>query len=168
MFDGKTLTIVAAMDKGRVIGNKGQIPWKIPDDIRSFQFETAGKSVIMGRSTFESIGHALPDRDNIVLTTREGFVAEDVKVAHTCEEALHLTTTSDVSVIGGAEIYREFLPCADWLILSVVEGSHEGDTFFPHIPDSFVLRSVNPFREFTLQTFENVSPQSVETLSKIP
>lgn len=126
------VSIIAAMDRNRLIGNKNQLPWHLPADLAHFKRVTMGKPVIMGRKTFESIGRPLPGRANIVLTGSADFCAEGVLVASTPEQALeHAAGAEEAMVIGGSMIYQLFLPRADRLYLTYVEASHEGDAWFP-------------------------------------
>ncbi len=128
-----TLSLIVAMDKNRLIGNVGEIPWYLPADFAYFKETTMGHPIIMGRMTFESIGKPLPGRKNIVLTRWE-FVHEGVDVAHTLDEALKsCSTDEEVFIIGGAQVYREALPRAVKLYVTFVDGEFEGDIFFPEI-----------------------------------
>ena len=126
------VSIIAAMDRNRLIGNRNQLPWHLPADLAHFKQVTMGKPVIMGRKTFESIGRPLPGRTNIVLTGSADFSAEGVLVANSLEQALeHAAGTEEVMIIGGSMIYRLSLPMADRLYLTYVENDHEGDAWFP-------------------------------------
>lgn len=123
------------MDKNRLIGANGRLPWHLPDDMKWFREQTMGKPVIMGRKTFESIPERfrpLPGRHNIVLTHRRDYAAEGVTVVHTIEAAL--TAAGDVAeivVIGGAELYTQLLPQADRLYLTQIDAEFDGDAYFP-------------------------------------
>jgi len=134
-----TITIVAAMAENRVIGKEGAMPWHLPDDLARFKSITMGHPVIMGRRTFEAIGRPLPGRLNIVLTRREGYAPEGVAVARSLHEALDLAgSAGEVFICGGGEVYREALPLADRVHLTVVRGPFGGDTTFPELPADFV------------------------------
>ncbi len=127
------LSLVTAIDKNRLIGNGKKIPWYLPADFAYFKETTMGKPIIMGRTTFESIGKPLSGRKNIVLTRGE-FIHEGVDVAHTLDEALSFVKDEpEIFVIGGAQVYREALPRADKLYITFVEGEFEGGIFFPEI-----------------------------------
>ncbi len=127
------ISLIVAIDKNRLIGNGEQIPWYLPADFAYFKEMTMGKPIIMGRTTFESIGKPLPGRKNIVLT-RGDFAHEGVEVSHTLNEALDsVKDEQEVFVIGGAQVYREAFPRADKLYITFVEGEFEGDIFFPKI-----------------------------------
>ncbi len=126
------VSIIAAMDRNRLIGNRNQLPWHLPADLAHFKQVTMGKPIVMGRKTYESIGRALPGRTNIVLTRSPDFNAEGVLTAHTLEQALDYVSSEDeVMIIGGSAIYELTLSRADRLYLTYVENSFEGDAWFP-------------------------------------
>ena len=129
------ISIIAAMAENRVIGRNGVIPWDLPEDRRRFRELTMGHPVIMGRETFESIGRPLPGRLNIVLTRRTGYRAEGCLVVTDLRSALGACVGStEVFICGGEELYREALPFAERLYLTIIEGAVVGDTFFPELP----------------------------------
>jgi len=131
------ISIIVAIAKNRVIGNKGELPWNLPDDLKHFAQITKGHTVIMGRKTYESIvrrlGHALPNRRNIIITGQAGYDAPGCAVLHSPEEAIRQFSNSDEEafVIGGGEIYQQFLPVVDKLYITEVSASPEGDALFP-------------------------------------
>ena len=126
------VSIIAAMDRNRLIGSNNQLPWHLPADLAHFKQVTMGKPIIMGRKTYESIGRPLPGRTNIVLTRSADFRAEGVLMAHTLEQALDYVSEEDeVMIIGGSTIYELALPRADRLYLTYVDSSSEGDAWFP-------------------------------------
>jgi dihydrofolate reductase len=126
------VSIIAAMDRNRLIGNENRLPWHLPADLAHFKKVTMGKPIIMGRKTYESIGRALPGRTNIVLTRSPDFNAEGVLIANTLQQALdYVAVEEEVMVIGGSTIYELALPRADRLYLTYVESSFEGDAWFP-------------------------------------
>lgn len=118
--------IVARADNG-VIGIKGDLPWHLPADLRRFKQLTTGAPMIMGRKTFESLPGLLPGRRHIVLTRDSEWTEEGAEVVGNVESALALANAPRVSVVGGAEIYRLFLPRADRIELTEVHTSPEGD-----------------------------------------
>lgn len=140
---GKLSIIVAMAGEKRVIGKKGGLPWYIPEELRRFKEITTGHSIIMGRKTHESIGRALSDRTNIVITTRPSYTALGCIVVHSLEEALQKARgkegAEEVFIIGGGEIYRQALPKTDKLYLTKVEAEIEGDTTFPDYSDFKVV-----------------------------
>lgn len=132
------ITIIAAMGINRVIGHRGNMPWlgELPADLAHFKARTLGKPVVMGRKTWDSIPaiwKPLPGRTNIVLTRERNFVADGVLVAHTMEEVFaRAKGAAELMVAGGEQIYKEFLPLATHLELTIVEGDFPGDTYFPY------------------------------------
>lgn len=125
--------VVAAADNG-VIGDRGQIPWRIADDMKHFKALTFGKPCIMGRKTWESLPRKpLPGRTNIVVTRHESFEAQGVVVVHSLDEALARASVehpNEIAVVGGAEIYAAVLPRADRIYLTEVHREFVGDTRF--------------------------------------
>lgn len=129
------IILIAAVSKNKVIGKKGGIPWNIKKDLNFFKEKTLNSPIIMGRATFKSIGRPLPNRVNIVMTrsikNTEG-VTEVTSVAKAIEAASIDKDSSEVYVIGGENIYKEFLPIAHRMVLTEVElNIEDGDTFFP-------------------------------------
>ena len=132
------LAIVAAVAENGVIGRDNRLIWRLRTDLRRFRDLTWGKPMIMGRKTFDSIGKALPGRRTVVLTRDRGFKAEGVDVAHDWDEAVARAQAlademgaTEVSVVGGAEIYALALPHVRRLHLTLVHASPEGDAVFP-------------------------------------
>lgn len=124
------IVFVIARAQNGVIGRDGALPWRIPADLAHFKALTMGAPMIMGRKTFESLPKLLPGRRHIVLT-RGDWTAEGAEVAGTVDDALALVDGPRVSIVGGAEIYRLFLPRADRIELTEVHGSPQGDTIVP-------------------------------------
>jgi len=130
------ITLIAAVARNRAIGRAGRLPWSLPDDLRRFRRLTLGRPVIMGRATFESIGRPLPDRTNIVLTRNDRFDSPNVFRAGNPAEAVAIAESvhgvdPEICVIGGAAVYRAFLPSADRLDLTMVALTPQADAFFP-------------------------------------
>lgn len=127
--------MIAAIASGnRALGKNNELIYHISEDLKRFKRITSGHIVIMGRKTFESIGKALPNRINIVITRNPNFSVENVVVTHSLDEALRLAELkgeSEVFIIGGGQIYEESIGKADKLYLTIVEGNPEADTFFP-------------------------------------
>jgi dihydrofolate reductase len=127
------LIIIAAIARNRVIGKKGKIPWHIPEDQQRFKRLTTGHPVIMGRKTYNSLDRPLPNRLNIVITSK---VINGVKSYGSLEFALSaLKNEPEVFVIGGGQIFAKALRLADELKLTIVDKNVEGDTFFPFYED---------------------------------
>lgn len=133
------ISLIAAMSRNRVIGMNGQLPWYLPEDLRRFRALTVGKPVIMGRKTFESLGKALPDRFNVVVTRQPDYVPPTgVTVRSSLEDALKLCAGApEIMVIGGGEIYAQALPVADRIYLTVIDEDIEGDARFPEIGEGW-------------------------------
>ena len=125
------ITLILARADNGVIGRDGALPWHLPGDLRQFKALTAGKPMIMGRRTFESLPGLLPGRRHIVLTRDTGWCAEGAEVAHDMAGALALAGSDTVSVIGGAEIFALFVGRADRIELTEVHADVEGDAVVP-------------------------------------
>ena len=133
-----TVTIVAAGARNGVIGVDGGLPWHLPDDLRRFKELTLGHILVMGRKTYESIGHPLPGRATIVVTRNASWDsgAAEVRVAGSVSDAMEAAAALDddeVFVVGGAQVYAAALPLADRLELTWVDAEPEGDTTFPEL-----------------------------------
>ncbi|MFF0827733.1 dihydrofolate reductase [Brevibacillus sp. NPDC003359] len=122
------ISLIVAYARNQVIGRDGDMPWNLPADLKNVKERTTGKTIVMGRKTFESIGKPLPNRRNVVLTRSQDFHPEGVDVVHTKEEVLAM---GDVIIFGGSEIYRQFLDVVDRLYITEIDLETEGDTFFP-------------------------------------
>ena len=133
MSRSKRVVLVAAVAENGVIGHGGDIPWSIPEDLKHFRAVTQGNTVVMGRRTFESIGHPLPFRTNVVVTRQPEWDHEGVFVAPNVEGAIALSEQfpGDVMIIGGGEIYALALPLADEQIITEVHLTPDGDTHYP-------------------------------------
>ena len=126
------LSLIVAIDQKGVIGMDDAIPWRISSDMKHFKSITMGKPIIMGRKTHESIGRALPGRENIVISREENYSADGCTVLHSLEEALvHCSTAAEVVIIGGRNIYRQTLDKADRIYLTQVHADVMGDVYFP-------------------------------------
>lgn len=125
------ISLIAALDKNRLIGADNGMPWHLPADFKHFKEITMGKPVVMGRKTFESIGRPLPGRKNIVIS-RKGFSAKGIISADSIDTALRLVgNDEEVMIIGGANIYQQMIEKADRLYLTHVDTECEGDAWFP-------------------------------------
>ena len=126
------ISLIAALDKNRVIGKNNRLPWHLPQDLARFKALTRGHAIVMGRKTYESIGKALPGRVNIVVSTNESFSAPGCIVAGSLQTAIEISKNeTEIFVIGGANLFAQALPFADKLYLTVIDHSFEGDAFFP-------------------------------------
>jgi dihydrofolate reductase len=158
------LVIIAAVaEENRVIGKDRDLPWHIPEDLQHFKELTTGHPLLMGRRTFESIVHQfggpLPDRRMVVLTSQGPFEDyPDVETYSSIDKAMDAVADEDVVFIGGGEaIYHQFLPKADRLELTLIEGDYEGDTYFPPfehlVGDVFEKTSVDERDGFRFVTY---------------
>jgi len=132
------LSIFVAVDEKRAIGKNNKLLWHIPEDLKRFKELTSGHAVIMGENTYHSIGRPLPNRTNIVMTLDQALELPGCFVVHSMDEALAVAReheAEEIIVMGGASIYKLFLPFVSRLYLTLVEGEHEADTFFPDYSD---------------------------------
>lgn len=126
------ISLIAAIAKNRVIGDSSRIPWRLPADLAHFKALTIGKPIIMGRATFESIGKPLKDRINIVITRDVNYKLVGCVVVHSVKDALDAAgNAEEIMVIGGGQIYSQFLPYASRMYLTLVDHEFPGDVFFP-------------------------------------
>jgi dihydrofolate reductase len=155
------LTLIAALAANRVIGRDGDLPWRLPDDLKRFKRLTVGKTVLMGRKTWDSLGRPLPDRDNWVLSREALFKSAGATVFASLDQALNAGQGRELVVIGGADLYRQTLGFATRLELTEVQAEVDGDTWFPEIdPAAWIetaseahpadARHALPFRFVTL------------------
>jgi len=126
-----SINIIAAIGPNNIIGNKGKLPWHIPDDLKRFKKLTLDHPVIMGRKTYESIGRPLPNRENIVITSQKNYSAPGCSTFSSLKEALNKYAESDIFIIGGAKIYKQAMPFADHLYITEIKIPAEGDVYFP-------------------------------------
>ncbi len=132
------LTAIVAMSPERVIGKDGGLPWNLPDDLKFFKKHTSGHPVVMGRKTFDSIGKPLPHRQNIVITHDPAWHHDGVESIHQPQELREFDLIDQqVFIIGGEQIYRFFLPLLNDIVVTHVNESHEGDTYFPEYEELF-------------------------------
>jgi dihydrofolate reductase len=131
----KKISIIVAIAQNNAIGKNNDLLWHIPADLKRFKKITSGHQVIMGKLTYESLPvRPLPNRTNIVITDKPGETFEGCTTVYAIEEALNLCNDSEESfIIGGGSIYRQFLPFANKLYLTMVHKVFEADTFFPNV-----------------------------------
>lgn len=137
------IAIIVAYADERVIGYKGKIPWNIDGEKSRFRKLTTGNVVIMGRRTYEEIGHPLPDRTTIVVSNTNKYTDEGLITAHSLNEAIDMAGDNDIYISGGARLYEEALPIADKLYITRIEGKFKGDTFFPEINEDLYDISID-------------------------
>lgn len=134
------ISLIAAIDQNRGLGKNNQLLFKIPEDMKRFRALTTGHVVVMGRKTYESIGHPLPNRTNIVVTRDTNYKAPGCMVVHSLDEAIkkadvvaasYAADKQEIFIIGGGELYKQAIDKTDKLYLTLVEGVYDADTFFP-------------------------------------
>ncbi len=128
------ISAIVAMSENRVIGKDNQMPWHLPADLRHFKTITMGKPILMGRKTYQSIGHPLPGRCNVIITHDTAFQAPGCVIANSIETALASVSYSDeVFIIGGAILFQQMLSRVQRLYLTIVHHEFVGDAYFPEI-----------------------------------
>ncbi|SFD77096.1 dihydrofolate reductase [Lentibacillus persicus] len=133
------ISLLAAMDRNRVIGYQNDLPWHLPNDLKFFKKLTTGHSIVMGRKTFEAIGRPLPNRKSIVISKQHDQFPEGVEVVKDINTVLQWNEqepTAEIFVIGGGEIFNQFLEHAGRMYITRVDAEFQGDTFFPYFIDS--------------------------------
>lgn len=145
------LSIIVAVAKNNVIGKDNTLPWHISEDLKRFKRITSDKKMIMGRKAFESLPGILPNREHIIITRNKDFRVDSdmVTIVHDLNSLIekYSKCEDEIFVIGGAEIYEQFLPHAKKIYLTQIDENFEGDTYFPKINyDEFNV-------EFTSETF---------------
>mgnify|MGYP000985330058 CR=1 FL=1 len=132
-----TITLIGAAGANGVIGAGNALPWKLPAEMAYFKAQTVGKTVLMGRKTFESFGgRPLKERVNVILSRTMKEAPAGCRLVRSAEEAIAASAGEELMVIGGAEIYALMLPYADRILLTEIERAYEGDTFFPEFDRS--------------------------------
>lgn len=133
------ISLIAAVDQEGGIGYRNELPWHLSADLKRFKELTMGHHLLMGRKTYQSIGKPLPGRTMIVLTRSPEFEAEGCLIAHSLQDGLALAEDrgeEKIFVIGGSSVFKEALPLADELHLSLVHASVKADTYFPPFDES--------------------------------
>lgn len=161
------ITIIAAIGNKNALGKDNQLLWKLPKDLKHFKTLTENHPVVMGRKTYESIGKALPNRTNIVVSRKENWFQEGILIVSTLKEALKFAKkiNEDFFVIGGGEIYKQTIDIADKLEITQVNGDFEADTFFPKINPKIWQKTDEECHskddkneyDFCFQTFEKIN-----------
>ena len=129
------ISMIVAMSKNRVIGKDNVMPWHLSDDLKNFKKITMGKTIIMGRRTYDSIGKALPGRKNVILS--RNLKDKDILVFDNLENALvNVGNEEEIFIIGGQDIYSQTINKANKLYLTTINDEIEGDKFFPHFDNS--------------------------------
>lgn len=130
------ISIIVAVAKGGAIGKEGKMPWKIPGEQRQFKDLTTGHVVVMGRTSYEEIGHPLPNRTNIVVSKTKVFSGENLYTVKSLQEAIERAGQEEIFIAGGAEIFQEALPLADKIYMTYVDMEvPDADRFFPNFSE---------------------------------
>jgi dihydrofolate reductase len=130
----RLISIIVAMAKNGVIGRHNRLPWRLPADLAHFKSVTMGKPMVMGRKTWESLPGVLPGRRHIVVTRDRDYRAEGCTLVHSLEQALEAAgEVPEVMIVGGGTLYKEMLPRADRLYLTLLDTELDGDAHFPEI-----------------------------------
>ena len=174
MNKNRSISIITAITNNKIIGNNGSLPWKIPEELKYFRKTTLNKVIIMGSNTFMSINcKPLPDRQNIVLTKNPDKFAinqltKDYKnltfvttITASLQQAEQFCASGlvmpEIMIIGGAEIYKQFLPLVNKLYISVIKKSYKGDVYFPELDfTQWNLDSSEEYEEFTAKIFSKI------------
>lgn len=157
------IALIAAFTKSeRVLGKNGKIPWNIPEERARFKFLTTGNAVVMGRKTFEEIGHPLINRLNIIVSLTKNFYADNCITVRSLSEALETANNKNfekIFIAGGSGLYKESLPLADILYLTEINTEYEGDVFFPQFDKTkftvVIEESNEQFTHFTYRRTDN-------------
>lgn len=133
------ISLIAAMSVNRVIGINNTLPWHLPNDLNNFRTITMDKPVVMGRKTWESLKGPLKGRTNIVVSRNKKFIPKDAVLINDLESIIDISISmqDEIFIIGGEEIYRQMLPYADFIYLTVVNIEIEGDAYFPEINENY-------------------------------
>lgn len=159
------ISAMVAIGENNVIGKNNDIPWRLPNDWAYLRRITMEHSIILGRKNYESIGKPLDGRKNIILTKNKNYKAEGCHIAYSIEDALSKCEGEEVFILGGEEIYQQFLPYTQKLYITKIHATFEGDRYFPKIDFSLwkdiytekgIQNDKNPY-EYYFHVFEKIS-----------
>lgn len=136
------IALIAAYSKNRVIGNQGRIPWKITGEQKRFKELTTGNVVVMGRRSYEEIGHPLTNRTTLVVSSSKEFEESNVRTVHSLTEAIRIAGGRNIYISGGARLYEEALPIIDKMYITEIELHIEGDTYFPSFDQNKYIKEI--------------------------
>lgn len=151
------IALIAAMTTQGVIGYQNKLPWHFPEELKYFKKITLGKPIIMGRKTFESMGkRPLPGRKNIILTQSQNYMADNCIVVDSVKRALEMASEAEeIMIIGGANVYQQFLPLASRLYITFIHQEYAGDAYFPKVDwDEWEIVSEDPKDDYTIKVFK--------------
>lgn len=152
-----TISMIAAVGKNLELGKNNDLIWHFSADMKFFKNTTTGNTVVMGRKTFESLPHALPNRRNIVLTNNKDLKIEGVEICYTIDEVLELCKNDNVFIIGGGKIYSQFLEYSDKLILTEIDDTcDDANVYFPQFDKALYEKEVLSENEEKGIKFEHV------------
>ena len=153
------IKIIVAMDHSRLIGKQNGhagMPWYNKEDLNHFKQTTLHHTLLMGRKTFEAIGRPLPDRQTIVITNNKDLNLEGVTLCHDLTSIIqnYQGQSKDLYICGGASIYKQVLPYVDEILISLIPGDHEGEVYFPPLPENqFECKEEIMMNTFKLQRY---------------
>lgn len=133
------ISLLVAMDRNRVIGYQNELPWYLPNDLKFFKQKTTGNTIIMGRKTFEAIGRALPNRRNVVISNQGNQFPEGIDVIRDTQIILDWNNQhpdDEFFVIGGGNIFKQILPHANRMYITLINDVFQGDTYFPEFTEA--------------------------------
>ncbi|MBP2078282.1 dihydrofolate reductase [Oceanobacillus polygoni] len=133
------ISLLLAMDRNHVIGLNNEMPWHLPKDLRFFKEKTTGNTIIMGRKTYDSMGGALPNRENVVLTKSKTDFPDHVKVIDQLQTVTEWNTNNpekEYFIIGGGNIFNQVIDIADRMYITWIDEAFDGDTFFPKFSEN--------------------------------
>lgn len=145
-----TIAFIVAASLNNVIGKNGHLPWHLPNDMKFFKQTTIGHPIIMGRKTFDELGKALPNRENIVITRNKDFKAHGAHVVPSLEAALELArhySNGEIFITGGGEIFKHALPICERQYVTRVMADYDGDAFYPEIDETQFKLTKSDFHE---------------------
>lgn len=150
------ITMIWAQDSQKGIGIDNKLPWNIPDEMKHFKTTTIDKIVVMGANTYRSIGHILPNRTNVILTTDKTFKVEGAIVCHNVDEVLEMFQLKDIYIIGGKRVYESFLPYAHRLIISQINKDYHCNVFMDKVNlEHFTLKKTDDhYTDFKVEYYE--------------
>lgn len=140
------INIIAAISKNNVIGKDNSLLWYLPNDLKRFRKITNGATVIMGRKTYESIGHPLKNRQNIILSKNLNLNIDNCEISNSLDDAIY-KAKNEIFIIGGGEIYKKSIEYADKLYITEVDCIVDGDSYFPIIDDNWQIVNEENFNK---------------------
>lgn len=155
------VSLIVAISKNNVIGNNGMMPWKIKGEQKRFKELTTGKTIIVGRKSFQEIGKPLPNRKTIIISTTENIVTDNCTTVKSLLEAFDLAKDEEeIFIAGGGQVYKEALPYADKIYITIIDKIVEGNVYFPEINKEDFIKTyeerIDGEIPYTYYTYERV------------